>query len=467
MENQFNWKSFVYNINNKSISLVIGNDLSVLKLAKSFVSDSVYCNDYLKCGEVQDDQLFINLYKYLAIRLWDIFGKGYLPEHLNMNNVVLGLQRLNTNENDINNAIRTEIRSLSDDQIVLEPYRRLVRISGFETYLTVNIDNFLERAFAAERVHFNKSYNYSIPASAIDYSQGKDKAIASIFNLMGNIEGFNFALTEEQCLEYVFMLQKGEDGIAKDLFNEILHKNILFAGSSFPDWFMRFFIRIISSERFKNSAKTKYVACDSTLKDGELYTFLENNATKVIPIGSALNDQTASKVYKNAIEFVDEIYLQCDNTATQKRNEIRYKETIFISYSRIDIALAERIRNEFEKNGLHVFFDEDSLQTGDQYNQIIKKYIKDCDFFVALISENAIKDKTKYVYEKEWRSAIVLNGYKDQSYIRPFIIDNTNPTDERIPEEIRNLNIEIIKDFDDLGKTIQKFIRENNPTPIS
>jgi hypothetical protein len=125
------------------------------------------------------------------------------------------------------------------------------------------------------------------------------------------------------------------------------------------------------------------------------------------------------------------------------------------------------MRNEFEKCGIHVFFDEDTLQTGDQYNQVIRKYIKDCNYFVALISENAIKDKSRYVYDKEWKSAIVLNGYKDQSYIRPYIIDRTIPTDPRIPEEIRNLNIETVESFDTLGKTVEKFIRENTLTPIT
>jgi TIR domain/SIR2-like domain len=466
METQFNWKSFVYNINSGSISLVIGNDLSLLLLKTAFISGSEYYDAYINAGAINDEKLCINLYKYLPIKLWDIFGKGPLPQVVTLNNIVLQLQNQEVSENELNLAIREEITNLTDDQIILEPLRKLVRISGFEIYVTVNIDNFLERAFAAEGKHVNKSLNFSIPSPAIDYSKQKDKALASIFNLMGNVEGYNFAITDEQSLEYIFMLQNGSDPIARELFDSILKKNILFAGSSFPDWFMRFFIRIISSERFKNSVKTKYVACDRTLDDPGLLTFLENHATKVIPIDSNRVDSDGNKYYKNVREFIEEIYTHCDTTGLQKRNEIRYQEVLFISYCRDDKSLAEKLRNEFEKNGLKVFFDEDSLQTGDQYNQVIRKYIKDCDYFVALISDNAIKDKTRYVYDKEWRSAIVLNGYKDQPYIRPFIIDKTMPVDERIPEEIRNLNIDVIEDFNNLGANIQKFIRENKLTPV-
>jgi TIR domain/SIR2-like domain len=467
MENQF-WKSLIWNINNRAIPLVIGNDLSILRLEKDFISQSQYYDAFVSAGKFEGDHLCINLYRYLPIKLWDILGQGPLPLPTTMNNIVLALQKINTKENDINNAIRKEITSLTDDQIMLEPFRKMVRISGFETFVTVNIDNFLERAFAAEDKHVNKSFNFSIPSPALDHNYKKDKAIASIFNLMGNIEGYNFAFTDEQCLEYIFTLQKGNDAIAKELFESTYQKNTLFVGCSSPDWFMRFFVRVISSERYKNSLKDKYVACDCTLQDRELLTFLENNATKVIPISATEQDLNGNKVYKNSIEFIDEMYEQYIKTGNGNGNKIRYKEKFFISYSRDDKSLAERLRNEFQKNGLDVFYDEDSLQTGDQYNKKIKNAIRDCNYFVALISENAIKNEKRYVYDKEWKYAIFQDGEKDPapSYIRPFIIDKTASTDDRIPEEIRKLNIKTIPDVDDLGNIIQRFIRENNLTPI-
>jgi hypothetical protein len=468
METSFNWKSFVYNINSRNIVPVIGNDLSFVKLDKQQLSASDNFNNIKKSGTEDGDFIIINLYKYLAFRLWDIFEKGSITCPANINSVALHLYEMGTPENDIDLAIKNEISGLTTDQILLEPYLKLIKINGFESFVSVNFDNFLERAFEEAGKQVNRSFNFSIPLPSIDPNFKPDPALPRIYNLMGNIEGYNFATTDEQSLEYLYLIQNGMDTIAKELFDTIARKNILLVGSSFPDWFMRFFIRIISKERFKNGVKAKYVACDHTFQDPELKYFLENNATKVIPINNSdAQADSDGKIYKSSIDFINQMYEQCMESSEAKKSNVHYKEVVFISYSWTDKPLADRVKNEFEKHGLNVFFDDDELKTGDRYNQVIKNYLKDCNFFLALISNNAISDKNRYVYDKEWRSAIVLDGFKDQSYIRPFIIDDTPPTDDRIPEEFRNLNITKIDNFDELDKVVRDFIRDNNLVPVN
>jgi hypothetical protein len=437
-------------------------------LSKKSLSSVENCNAIFKAGIDEGEFLRINLYKYLSFKLWDILANGPISFPLTINNVIQNLQqgRNAISENDISFTIRDEILKLTNDQIVLDHYIKLIRLNGFDSYVSVNIDNFLERALEAENLKINKSINFSIPFLASDPNEKTDRSIPTIFNLMGSIQGSNFATSDEQSLEYIYMLQNGADTIAKGLFDSLNQKNLLLIGSSFPDWFMRFFIRIISKERFKNSIRTKYVACDTTLSEGELRTFLENNATKVIPIGANKSAGGNEKsFYKNSIDFINEMAAQCHQRNEKSRNEVRFKETVFISYSWSDKSFAERLRNEFEKNGLNVFFDDDELKTGDRYNLVIKKYLRDCDFFLALISENAIDDPTRYVYSKEWNNAIFMND--ERNYIRPYIIDNTQPTDQRIPDEMRDLNIRKINSPDDLASVVRNFIKENSLTPIS
>ena len=466
MSKKFNWKSFFYSVSNNGIVPVIGNDLSMVRMQRSELPP-IQMSPRMKNSIREDgDHIKMYLYDYLALKIWDIFGEGPPPVRFTLNNVVLQLEELDVLENDIDNAIKNEVSKLTDEQIVLDPYRKLARITGFDTILAVNIDNFLERAFEAEGIKINEPVNYSIPMSAIDQNIKNDKALVNIYNLMGNIVGNNFAATEEQSLEYLFMLQNGSETLAKPLFDAIKGKSILLLGCSFPNWFMRFFLRTISKERFKTSSRSKYVASDHTAQDDDLFSFLENNATKVIRIGSK-DDKNDERTYNNSLEFIDEMYDEWSKKSEAvTRNEIRFKETVFLSYSWDDKSIVEKIKNEFEKNGVNVFFDDDELKTGDKFNNVIKKYIKDCDYFVPIISDNAIADQSRYVYSKEWNCAIVLDDYLEKGYLRPYIIDGTAPTDERIPEGLRNLNIVTIEDDSEFGPMVRKFIKENQLTSL-
>ncbi len=466
MDAPFNWNSLIQGINYNGIVPVIGNDLSVIRLKKSAIQRSDYYDSILSAGQETEEYIFINLYKYLSFKLWETYGLGTIPAPLTLNNITSILQRNDVKENQINNLICNEIVRLTDEQILLEPYRKLSRISGFETYITVNFDNFLKRAFETENKHLNKSFNFYIPIDAVSPDDKRDVALPKIYNLMGSIDGFKFALSDEDALEYLYRLQDTTDSYTKELFDSINHKDLLIIGSSFPDWFMRFFIRIISNERFKNGEKAKYVTCDQAFSNTELITFLRNNSIKVIPINVQNSELNNTKVYKSSIEFVDELFERWNATTSADNLRQRFKEQLFISYSRDDKNVAEKLKNEFNRNGVRVFFDTDTLKTGDRFNQLIIEYIKDCDFFLPIISKNAIENTDRYVYDKEWKRAIILDSYKNSSYIRPFIIDSTSPTDTRIPEEFRNLSITHIEGIDNFSAVVRKFIQENNLTPI-
>ena len=205
--------------------------------------------------------------------------------------------------------------------------------------------------------------------------------------------------------------------------------------------------------------------------DEELSYFLKNNAPEIIGISEVQDpDDPRSKFYNNSIEFVDELYEQWQNKTGGSTNRVRYKEKVFLSYSWDDKPLVERLKNEFEKNGVTVFFDDDELKTGDKFNQVIRKNIKECKYFIPIISRNAIEDQSRYVYAKEWNAAIVLNDFSEDPkspVICPFIIDDTQPTDSRIPEYIRkDIDIETLPDTDHYNEVVRRFIREQNLSVI-
>jgi len=455
-------------IDRKDIIPVIGNDLSMIRLLKSNIDKADDLISQLDSAIEVDDDVKVNLYDYLAFKLWNDYGSGDPPSPYTLNNVVLELQKNELPLDEIKNEIIYIVSKFTDEEIVLEPFRKLAKIDGLRTFLTVNFDNFLERAFEAEEnKNMNPSVNFSIQ-NTDDTSEDLVANRVNIFNLMGNIKDTDFALTEEMSLEYLYKLQNGKEKKIKALFDTIGDKSILLVGCSFPNWFMRFFIRTISNSRFIEKRKSKYVASDRTSQDEDLANFLENNATKVFQIGASHSaGKSEEKVYSNSIEFIDEL---CDNLTEKKvlkRNEVLYKEKVFLSYSWDDKVMVSKLKSSFEANGVSVFFDNDYLETGARFADEIAKYIKTCDYFVAIISENSIRDESRYVYDEEWRRALYLAEEKEGRFIWPYIIDDTPPVHHKIPQAMRASNIVKIPSVDEIDKTVRKFIKESNLTKIT
>ena len=464
-------------IKRKGIIPILGNDLSLLKILKSDISDLQLLKSLVEKVTEDGDYIIINLYAYLAFKLINIYDLSDPPKPCTLNNVVLEL--LN-NLGETEDALKDEIirifsEDLKDQEMMLDVYRKLTKIEGFKTILTVNFDNFLERAFEAENnKHVNPSINFAIHNSDDVEDQNHDPQLKHIYNLMGSIQGTDFALTEEMSLEYLYRLQNGNDKKMTELFKALKGKAILLIGCSFPNWFMRFFIRTISDDRFIDGRRKKYVASDHIANDSDLSSFLKNHKTSVIPIGLAA-DGEEDKVYSTTFEFIDDLFEDIESSAGVAITKPIYKEKIFLSYSWGDKPLVTKLKNEFQKCGVELFFDDDDLRNGERFADSISNYIDNCDYILFLISENSIKNEKSYVYSKEWPRAITIEDFKGKSqgfsggrttYICPYIIDETEPTDARIPEEIRSRNITEVKS-EEFGKIVRTFIKENNLTKIN
>jgi len=462
----------------KDMVVVVGNDLSLVSFEQKELQDHKEILNQIESAREEDGRIQINIKDFLAYKLWnDYTQKKTPPKPYNLNNVVeILVKQGTTTEDDIKAYIIRSIKDLSPEQMVLDPFKKIAKIGNIETILSVNFDNFLERAFEAEGIKVNSSINFSIQDN--DYFEGNintDKALTKIFNLMGNISDSDFAITEEMQLEYLYRLLMGKNANIDALFNAVKDKSILFIGCSFPNWFMRFFIRTISKKRFK-TGRSKFVASDRTAQDIDLSTFLEYNKTSVIPIGIAKTSESSEDVYKNSIEFIDKLFeVAQKNKGMVKENKKLYKEKLFLSYSWGDKNLIQKLKNEFEKCGVELFFDDDDLRNGENFSDSISEYINKCDYILPMISNNSISRKESYVYEKEWTQAIYVEKFKKSSglfregqetYIRPYIIDETSPTDDRIPEEIRKRKITSIPSEDNYGEMVRSFIKENQLTEI-
>ena len=109
---------------------------------------------------------------------------------------------------------------------------------------------------------------------------------------------------------------------------------------------------------------------------------------------------------------------------------------VFISYAREDKATAQRLYDDLKKNGVDPWLDDENLLPGQHWELEIGKAIKNCDYFLALLSSQSVS-KQGYV-QKELKTALDILGECPKSRI--FLIPARLDDCESIDEELKDLH---------------------------
>jgi hypothetical protein len=112
------------------------------------------------------------------------------------------------------------------------------------------------------------------------------------------------------------------------------------------------------------------------------------------------------------------------------------KPTVFVSYASEDREAARLIGEALLAHGLEVWFDESELGGGDAWDQKIRRQIRECDYFMALVSAQTEARHEGY-FRREWRLAVerTLDMADDHTFLLPVAIDGTIEARARVPEK--------------------------------
>ncbi|AOS43663.1 invasion protein regulator [Lacunisphaera limnophila] len=111
-------------------------------------------------------------------------------------------------------------------------------------------------------------------------------------------------------------------------------------------------------------------------------------------------------------------------------------KAVFLSYARDDAAAARRIAEALRSAGLEVWFDENELRGGDQWDAKIRKQIDACTLFVPVISTHT-QTRTKGYFRLEWKLAVDQTHLLAEGvpFIAPVVIDDTKESAAVVPPE--------------------------------
>jgi Tol biopolymer transport system component len=108
---------------------------------------------------------------------------------------------------------------------------------------------------------------------------------------------------------------------------------------------------------------------------------------------------------------------------------------VFLSYASQDSEAARRIAQALRAEGIEVWFDESALAGGEAWDASIRRQIRDCALFVAIVSASTQARKEGY-FRLEWkladeRSQLIAEG---TPFVLPVIIDGTKERDALVPK---------------------------------
>lgn len=111
------------------------------------------------------------------------------------------------------------------------------------------------------------------------------------------------------------------------------------------------------------------------------------------------------------------------------------RASIFLSYASADRPAARRIRDALAGAGLEVWLDEEDLTGGDAWDAKIRLQIRNCTYFMPLISA-ATEARREGYFRREWRLAVErnLDMADDVTFLLPVAIDPTAQETARVPE---------------------------------
>ena len=111
------------------------------------------------------------------------------------------------------------------------------------------------------------------------------------------------------------------------------------------------------------------------------------------------------------------------------------RPSVFLSYASEDRTAARALRDGLLAAGLDVWYDESELGGGDAWDQKIRRQIRECDYFMPVISATTERRKEGY-FRREWRLAAdrTYDMADDVLFLLPVVIDDTPDAGARVPE---------------------------------
>ena len=331
-----------------------------------------------------------------------------------------------------------------------ERLRRLLSIRQFPFVITTSFSPVVEqemRNIWQDELRVMKFSNN--PVENNDIKDETDLRKPTVYYMFGKVGAgaHKYVLTDIDLLDFVSSwLSSDNKARPKNLCNELKDKYLLMLGNTYSDWLFRF---IWYSMR-KSDMGRGMLAYDTL--DESLINFLE---------------RTETFTKQNTSEVIDQILIRLErkmkeNEAT-KFNKPEGNVDIFLSYSRSDAAVAEKLYEALTAKGKRVWYDKYNLTEGANFMDDIRKAIRSAKYFIPLLTPGVLAERNEsHVYRNEWDVAIEVAISMGRTYIIPIADVEFDFYKAAIPERIQQHNAVLYNAEDDMDQIADRIIHKMN-----
>ena len=398
--------------------------------------------ELLRVGQNGDE---IPLYRYIADKLAERLEipAASLPAEPSLNAVVCHYLQAGGRPEEVYPKIRPILNQARFAPP--EPLLQLAGIDRFKLFVTLTFDSLLAAAIDQVRTAGRALELAYSPKNAQDLPGPLEELRQPVvYHLFGKLSSQpDFVITEEDMLEFLHHMQSRS--VAEHLFDALRNNHLLFIGCAFPDWLSRFLLRITKSRQLSlGRTEMEYLVGSLTNRDSDLVVFLRlfSRQTKIASCSPAKFVRELSARYESRTAS-SAASRSAPNFAAMHPSDGRESATgmklgaIFISYTHEDQAAALRLRDFLENEaGIDdVWIDHRRLEAGDDWDHQIRRNIKNCSYFMPVISAASTRRLEGY-FRREWRwaSERAMDFADSVPFIIPVVIDDTAEHAENVPD---------------------------------
>ena len=369
----------------------------------------------------------ITLRRWLAPRLAGKLNVHTPSENPSLNNVISHALMARHKRA----TICSEISIIIDDLVkspslkLPQPLLDLASIRDFDLFISSAFDPLLALSLERMRPGFSTARDGSAEFRPNKQSDIPDPLPDTfIYQILGSSENQDYAVWEEDYMEYICGLLQSQRDNQRHLFDTFQERSLLLIGAPFTDWVVRFFLRAAKGQRLSIPTENTndYFAAEPAFLTEPMVFFFDQviQSPRIIP--------------SNLPEFTSELasrwhekYQQgnADDLLNSIPDEME-QGSVFISYSHNDLEPTLTLATALRQAGIPVWLDKKRLKTGgDWENHLLRAVKSRASLFLSLISKATESDSYRFVHtERKWAAEKHIPG---NIFYLPILIDDVPP----------------------------------------